>query len=227
MSERIRKSSAPGHVSDEGGFMNLPESLPARLYLLAYDTDKNRVTARSQLGLVLRAAALTDLYLTERLTDEDGKPHAVDGRPAGDPVLDDLARQIAGSRPRRWHRWIGRQERGTVRAVREHLEAQRCIKVNRRAILPDKVELRDRRAVKAYADSVRAALRKPAARTDARTASMLALAARGEVRTVVSRGDRREYGQRLDELAVYTGPVADALRKALRTKRAAIASAGG
>ena len=207
--------------------MNLPESLPARLYLLAYDTDKNRMTAGSQLGLVLRAAALTDLYLTERLTDEGGKAHAAGGRPTGDPVLDDLARQIADTRPRRWHRWIGRQERGTVRAVREQLEDQRCIRVNRRAILPDKVELRDRRAVKEYADSVHAALRRPAARADARTASVLALAARGEVKTVVSRQERREYRKRLDELAVYTGPVADALRKALRAKRAAVASAGG
>jgi hypothetical protein len=227
MSKRIGNHSTlvtPG----EGGLVTLPESLPARLYLLAYDTEKNRMTAGSQLGLVLRAAALADLYLTERLTDEAGKARAAGGgRPTGDPVLDDLARQIADSRPRRWHRWIGRQERGTVRAVREQLEGQRCIRVNHRAILPDTVELRDRRAVKEYADSVRAALRQPAARADARTAAVLALAARGEVKTVVSRRERREYGKRLDELAVYTGPVADALRKALRTKRAAVASAGG
>jgi hypothetical protein len=207
--------------------MNLPESLPARMYLLAFDTDKDRLASRSQLGLVLRAAALTDLYLAGRLTDVQGKASAAHGEPIGDPLLDDLLAQIAGHRPRAWHRWVGRQERGTIRAVREQLEAGHHLTVERRAILPDRVRPRDRRAVKQYADQVRTALHQSAARTDARTASVLALAARGEVKTVVSRRERREHRQRLDELAVYTGPVADALKKALRSKRAAAASAGG
>ena len=207
--------------------MTIPESLPARMYLLAYDTDKNRLTVRTQLGLVLRAAALTDLYLSERVADDDGRPRAARGRPSGDPLLDDLVQEIADRRPKAWHRWIGRRERGTVRAVRDQLEAERTITVDRRALLPDKVELRDRRAVKQYADSVRAALRQPAARVEPRTAAVLALAARGEVKTVISRRERREQRERLDELAVYTGPVADALRKALRNKRAVTATAGG
>lgn len=206
--------------------MSLPESLPARMYLLAYDTGKNRLTARTQLGLVLRAAALADLYLAERLTDERGRPRAVPGRPMGDPVLDGLLDQIAGRRPRSWHRWIGSQERGTIRAVRDQLEAGRCITVRRRILRSARIELRDPRAVRQYADQVRAALRAPAARAEPRTAAALALAARGEVPTVVSRRERREHRRRLDELAVYTGPVADALRKALRSKRAAAASAG-
>jgi hypothetical protein len=96
--------------------------------------------------------------------------------------------------------------------------------VDHRMLRPDKVELRDRPAVQRRADTIRAALWQSPARADARTASMLALAARGEVNIVVSRRDRREYRQRIDELAVYTGPVADALRKALRAKRAAAAS---
>jgi Golgi phosphoprotein 3 (GPP34) len=207
--------------------MNLPESLPARMYLLAFDTDKDRLTSRSQLGLVLRAAALADLYLTGRLTDVRGRASAVRGEPTGDPVLDDLLAQIAAHRPRPWHRWVGRQERAIVRAVREQLADGRHLTVEHRAILPDRVRPRDRHAVKGYADSVRTALRRSAARADPRTAAVLALAARGEIRTVVSRRERREYRQRLDELAVYTGPVADALKKALRSKRAATASAGG
>ncbi|MDN3354646.1 GPP34 family phosphoprotein [Actinomadura sp. DC4] len=207
--------------------MTMPESLPARMYLLAYDTDKNRMTARNQLGLVLRAAALADLYLSERLTDENGRPRVAGGRSTGDPVLDDLVQQIADQRPKSWHRWIGRKEHGTVRAVRDQLESEHRITVNRRMLLPDRIELKDRRAVKQYADSVRAALRQSAARAEPRTAAVLALAARGEVKTVVSRHERREQRRRLDELAVYTGPVADALKKALRSKRAAQASASG
>lgn len=204
--------------------MNLPESLPARMYLLAYDTGKNRLTARSQLGLVTRAAALTELYLAGQVADEGGRARpAGDRGPTGDPLLDSLSEQIAAHRPRPWHRWIGRGERFAVRAVRDRLEAERHIAVERRTILPDRVEPRDRHAVKAYADEVRAALRRPASRTDPRTAAILALADRGEVRTVVTRRDRREHRRRLDELAVHTGPIADALRKALRSKRAATA----
>jgi hypothetical protein len=207
--------------------MSLPESLPARMYLLAFDPDKDRLTSRNQLGLVLRAAALTELYLSERVTDVDGRAQAgAGGRPSGDPVLDDLAEQIGAHRPRPWHRWIGRAERATVRAVREQLEAGRHLTVEHRAILPDRVAPSDRQAVRRYADTVRGALNQSSARTDPRTAAVLALAARGEVKTVVSRRERREHRRKLDELAVYTGPVADALRKALRSKRAVAATAG-
>lgn len=108
--------------------------------------------------------------------------------------------------------------------MRTQLEADLCIQVEHRRILPDRVELRDRRAVKQYADEVRAELRGPASPTEPRTAAVLVLAARGEITTVISRSDRREHRQRLDELAVYTGPVADALGKAWRDRRAQMAS---
>jgi len=200
--------------------MTLPESLPARLYLLAYDTEKNRVTAQSSLGLVLRAAALADLYLAGRVTDENGKARAAgDRRPTGDPLLDEVLQQVAEHRPRSWQGWIAGGQ-PAVRTVRAQLEAALTIRVEHRRILPDRVELRDRRAVEQYADEVRAELRGPASRTDPRTAAVLALAARGELATVISRSERREYRQRLDELAVATGPIADSLRKAWRARQA-------
>ncbi len=204
--------------------MTLPESLPARLYLLAYDTEKNRVTAQSQLGLVLRAAALADLYLTGRVTDENGKARAAgDRRPTGDPLLDEVLQQLAEHRPRSWQGWIARGL-PTVPTVRTQLEAGQCIRVEHRMILPDRVELLDRVVVQRYADELRAELRRPASRTEPRTAAVLALAARGEIATVISRSERREHRQYLDELAVYTGPIADALRKAWRSKKAQQAS---
>ena len=204
--------------------MTLPESLPARLYLLAYDTEKNRVTAQSRLGLVLRAAALADLYLAGRVTDENGKACVTGDRwPLGDPLLDEVLQQLAEHRPRSWQGWIARGQ-PAVRTVRTQLEAGLCIRVEHRRILPDRVELLDPRAVKQYADEVRAELRGPASRAEPRTAAVLALAARGEITTVISRSERREHRQRLDELAVYTGPIADALGKAWRDKRAQMAS---
>jgi hypothetical protein len=41
--------------------VELPEPRPPRLYLLAYDKRRQRLAARTQLGYVLRAAALADL----------------------------------------------------------------------------------------------------------------------------------------------------------------------
>ncbi len=204
--------------------MTLPESLPARLYLLAYDTEKNRMTAQSRLGLVLRAAALTDLYLAGRVTDENGKARASgDQRPVGDPLLDELLQQLAGHRPRSWQGWIG-HGKPVIRTVRTQLEDGGHIRVEHRRILPDQVELGDRYAVQQYADELRAELARPASRPAPRTAAVLALAGRGEITTLISRGERREHRRHLDELAASTGPIADALRKALRARRAAEAS---
>ncbi|MEV5749545.1 GPP34 family phosphoprotein [Actinoallomurus sp. NPDC052308] len=203
--------------------MNLPRSLPARLYLLAYDLDKERVTGRTQLGLVLRAAALADLYLERRLADEDGKVKVTAARPTGDPVLDAVLRQIADARPRSWRRWVRADERHIVREVRDHLEKERWIKVERRRILPDRVRLRERRPVKRYAAEVKAVLR-PAAQPDDRTTAALVLAARGELSTVLSRRERREHRKRLEELADPLWPIARALEYALRQKRATTTS---
>jgi hypothetical protein len=207
-----------------GETMTLPESLPARLYLLAYDTEKNRLTAGSRLGLVLRAAALTDLYLAGRVTDENGKARADgDPRPAGDPVLDEMLQQLAGHKPRSWQGWIG-HGRPAIRTVSTELEAGLFIRVEHRRILPDRVELRDPYAVRQYAEELRAELRRPSSRPEPRTAAVLALADRGEITNLISRAERREHRQHLDELAACTGPIADALRKAWRARQAAQAS---
>lgn len=204
--------------------MTLPESLAARLYLLACDPEKNRVTAQGQLGLVLRAAALADLYLAGRVTDENGKVCATgDRQPTGDPLLDELLQQIAERRPRSWQGWISRGQ-STARAVRTQLEEGGYIQVEHRRILPDRVALLDQIAVERYADELRAQLGRPAYRTEPRTATVLALAARGEVAIIISRKERREHREYLDELAACTGPIAEALRKAWRAKQAAQAS---
>jgi len=174
---------------------------------------------------VLRAAALADLYLAGRVTDENGKARVTgDRRPTGDPLLDEVLQQVAEHRPRSWQGWIARGGQHAVRTVRTQLEAGLCIRVEHRWILPDKVELRDRSTVQRYADEVRAELRRPVSRTEPRTAAVLALAARGQISTVISRGERREHRQHLDELAACTGPIADALRKAWRDRQAQAAS---
>ena len=68
--------------------MTLPESLPARLYLLAYDTkEEPRHRAVPSSAWCCGPLRSSDLYLAGRVTDENGKVR-VDrrsGRPTGDP----------------------------------------------------------------------------------------------------------------------------------------------
>lgn len=207
--------------------MDLPGSLPARLYLLAFDTQKNRLTVRGRLGLVVRAAALADLHLAGRLADDHGRPRAVPGvaAPEPDPVLDAVYRRIADERPRSWQRWARADEHRTLRAVRDQLEEARWIRVDRRTLLPDRVRLREAYRVRPYATTVRAALR-PGSDPDPRDAVALALAATGELTTVITSRERRQHRRRLEELADGAWPAVRALKKALQAKRAATAAGG-
>jgi hypothetical protein len=210
--------------------VDLPTALTSRLYLLAYDTDKQRLTARGQLGEMLRAAALTELYLAGHLAEVDGKPKATASR-VTDPVLDGVLQEIALSRPRSWTRWVGRGGRATVRAVRERLEDSRHITVEPYRIFgifpASRVTLRNPRLVPQLRDLVTHALRAelPTNRVNPADAALVALAAAGEVRIAVSRRQARESKQRITQFAEVAGPAVPALRKAIAQKRAA--AAGG
>src|SRR3954468_1158101 len=99
--------------------VDVPDSLPGRLYLLAYDTKRGRLTCRSELGYIMRAGALADLLLAGHLTDEGGRPRA--GDPAGltDPLLAEVRGQTAAPRPRHWRHWVAKRDRQAVRSVRD------------------------------------------------------------------------------------------------------------
>jgi hypothetical protein len=208
-----------------------PTALTSRLYLLAYDTDKQRLTARGQLGAMLRAAALTELYLGGHLTDVDGKPKATASR-VTDPVLDGVLQEIAASRPLSWTRWTGRAERATFRAVQERLEDSSYITVEPYRILgifpASRVTLRDPRLVPDLRDVVTRALSSelPSNRVLPMDAALAAIAAVGELRIAVSRRRAREAKQRIKELSEVAGPALPALRKVIAQKHAAAASAG-
>jgi hypothetical protein len=76
-----------------------PESLPGRLYLLAYDPRKERLTARTQLGYPMRAAALTEVRLRGHIADEGRKVRVTNPGGVADPVLGAVLREVADSRP--------------------------------------------------------------------------------------------------------------------------------
>jgi len=203
------------------------ESLPQMLYLLAYNPSRQQTTARLELGLTLRAAALAELLMVGRLRDDGGRPRAQGHAAFADPLLDEVYQEIASSRPRRWQYWVNRGSREAARKVRDRLAADGVLRLERGrvlGILPrTKVIITDERVMRDLAERVRVALTEtvPASRVDARDAALVALAARAEFGTILPRKERRRYKRRIDQLAESTGPVAPALRRAISTRRAA------
>ncbi|GAA0282034.1 GOLPH3/VPS74 family protein [Cryptosporangium japonicum] len=212
--------------------------LPARLFLLAYDPKKQRIAGAWHLGAVLRAAALAELQSGGHLADENGRVVVTHHRHPdhGDPVLADpflrtvLDEVAASPKPRKWAHWIGRRNSAAVKAVREQLDADHTIKAERRrafGVVPYwTVALRDTRARTRFAESARRALRggEPLDRLDRRDAAVVALAANGELRTVVSGADKRKYKPRLKAMGELVGPVAKGLKSAVQASQAAAAA---
>ena len=67
-------------IQRKGAPMEPLSSLPARLFLLAYDLEQDRMQRAPRLGLALRAAALTELYREGWITDQDGRVQPADRR---------------------------------------------------------------------------------------------------------------------------------------------------
>lgn len=211
---------------------DIPDTLPAQLYLLAYDPRKRRIAGNLEFPYLIRAAALTDLLLSGRIRDESGKPWAVpNAPPVRDPVLADLLQKIADSRPRSWQRWIREDAKATLRAVRDGLETGRWVKVElRRPFLifsRTLVHVRDPRVPKRLAGRVRAALSAPLSRVDDRDAALVALAASGGLKTVLSPRQRRANKSRIKAFQERGGPAGTALRKLIQSLHIAAATGAG
>lgn len=213
--------------------MTVPVSLPERIYLLAHDSRRQRARGGWRLGFTLRAAALTELLLTGHLVDTGKKPEAPGSPRQLDPVLAEVLRQVAESRPRTWQHWIRKDRGRIVRSVQEQLVEHGSIKVESRKILGifplDRVTLRDTRAAKQLTRQVTGAASgsQPLSRLDPHDGALAALAAAGELDTVFSRAERRKNRKRIRQLEEFTGPVARALRKTIQSQRSAAAAGGG
>ncbi|URM94354.1 GPP34 family phosphoprotein [Actinomadura madurae] len=204
---------------------HVPETLPARMFLLAYDLRKRKMTSGgTRLGYVLRAAALTELFLDGRLVEERGRP--VPGTPGDDPY--GVLAQIAESRPRRWRHWVCKDAKGIVTTVREELVRDGWIRTRRRRMLGlfpyYEVTVKDPRVVKALWGGASSALRgRPVAHVNSYDAAAVALAAAGELKSVLPEPDRRRYRRRIEELTARTGPAPAAVRGLIREEEAAAA----
>ncbi|EMD22765.1 GOLPH3/VPS74 family protein [Amycolatopsis azurea] len=209
-------------------------SLPAKAYLLACDVGKNKLRDRQRAGLMIRGAALTDLVLRGRVADDDGKVAVSGAGPTGDLVLDEMLAEIAGESPRKWKWWVRKDARGTLEALESQLDTAGVIDMKTGRLLglfPSRNPIvRDTATVERLRASVDQALRGPSPVSD-EDAALTALVAAVELRGVVSGKDRRQYKDRIEELAERGGDAVPALRKLFRELRAvrasAVSSSGG
>ncbi|MEU8664537.1 GOLPH3/VPS74 family protein [Actinoplanes philippinensis] len=203
---------------------DVPGSLAQRIFLLAHDPEKGRPRIGTNLGAMVRAAALADLYLQGHLTDERGRAVAVTGRSCADPVLATLLGDIAAARPRKWQTWVDRRQHATAVAVRRQLGEDGWARLEPYRVLgifpATRVTPRDPRVRKALLGRVRAALKDPIDRVDPADAALVAITAAGGLGLVLDRAARRGAKRRIQELTDISGPIGPALRKSIEASAA-------
>ena len=148
--------------------MDRPQTLHGQLYLVAYDPQLHRFRFERDnrcdngwlFGFALRAAMLTDLYLTGHVEDKQGNAHPTSAARPDDPVLHEALKGVAG---RDWVQLIAHNEHYARQVVRDQLEATGWLRVQHRrmlGIIPTaRVGLYDEDMVSGLADRVIEALR--------------------------------------------------------------------
>jgi hypothetical protein len=195
-------------------------SLPARLYLLAWDTNRTEVTGADRLHQLVRAGALTELAQRGLLTDEDGIATPVDmDSLTEDTVLDGLLELVRESRPHRWQRWVTLHASVTLDAVREQLTAQGYLRAQKKRVLAVFPSVEHVLQQGALVDALREEARQvlegpvPVAEVSDRDAAVVALAAAAELPTLVPGRERQRHKARIEALTERSGEASPALRK--------------
>jgi hypothetical protein len=211
-------------------------SLATTLYLLAWDPEAGELSATPALPFLVRAGALTDLVQRDMLTDRHGRAAAAPDMRTGDPVLDQLLDTVAASRPHTWQAWVWYRVRPTEAAVRRQLVAHGYLGVRQRRFRRFLGAYRGQEYALAAAGAV-AGLRTdavgllrggiPPAELSARDAALVALAAAGRLRTIVTAADAIVYQGRIAELAKRGGRGMPESETALTEIRLGLAAAVG
>jgi hypothetical protein len=206
-------------------------SLPAKVYLLACDVERSRLRDRKRAGYLVRAAALTELLLRGRLIDDGGVVRGSPGQALNDTALDDLLLRVREGRPRKWKAWVREDSGSTLSEVERQLDAAGVISLWETRVLglfssrrPTVLEIGEVARLNAMVDNTLRGDR-TVSQIDPADAAVTALVAAVELRGVVSRRDRRNYGARLEELEDRGGVAIPALRRVFRALRVARASA--
>ncbi|WP_020129766.1 GOLPH3/VPS74 family protein [Streptomyces sp. 303MFCol5.2] len=205
------------------------DDLACLMYLLAHDDAAEGPYDRSRTELLVRAAALVDLALRGRLREDGGTVTVSGAQPTGDPVLDGVLRDAAAGHG--WKHLVRRHRKRTLTQVEDRLAAAGLIAVRtprtrfgtRRSTVPDP-------AVPAALHArVSAALHRngPVTEIPAADAALLALAAAGGIRSVVSRQDQKTFRARIDACTGHLGALAPGLEKAVRALPTTMIAAQG
>ncbi|MET7691250.1 GPP34 family phosphoprotein [Streptomyces sp. NPDC005483] len=205
------------------------DDLACLMYLLAHDDTAEGPFDRSRTELLVRAAALADLAMRGRLAEADGEVIVSGTEPAGDPVLDGVLRDAAGGHG--WKHLVRRHRKRTLTEVEDRLAAAGLLTVKpprtrfgtRRLTVPDRAlpaSLHARVSTALHGNA-------PVLEIPAADAVLLALAATGGVRSVVSRRDRKIFRSRIDACTRTLGALAPGLEKAVRNLPTTMIAAQG
>lgn len=199
------------------------------MYLLAHDDASEGPYDRSRTGFLVRAAALIDLASRGRLEERDGTVTVSGTEPTGDPVLDGVLRDAAAGHS--WKHLVRRHRRPTLTEVENRLVAARLLTPNARRTPfgTRRLAVTDRAVTAVVRARVSAALcgDGPVRDIPAADAALLALAAAGGIRSVVSRQDGRTYRARIDACTRSLAALAPGLEKAVRTLPMTMVAARG
>ncbi|MEU6254402.1 GPP34 family phosphoprotein [Streptomyces sp. NPDC047043] len=205
------------------------DDLACLMYLLAHDDAAEGPYDRSRTQLLVRAAALIDLALRGRLGEDGGTVTVSGTAPTGDRVLDGVLRDAAAGHG--WKQLVRRHRKRTLTEVEERLAAAGLLTVKaprsrfgtRRSTVTDRAVpavLRARVSEALQGDG-------PVREIPAADAALLALAAAGGMRSVVSRQDRKTFRARIDACTGSLGTLAPGLEKAVRALPTTMIAAQG
>ncbi|MGW1209426.1 GOLPH3/VPS74 family protein [Streptomyces sp. NPDC002499] len=205
------------------------DDLPCLMYLLAHDESADGPFDRSRTELLIRAAALVDLASRGRLREAGGTVAVSGTEPIGDPVLDGVLRDAAGGHG--WRHLVRSRRKRTLTQVEDLLAAAGLLTV-RTARTPfgsRRTTVTDRAVPAALHARVSAALHGdgPVREIPATDAALLALAAAGRIRSVVSRRDQKTYRARIDACTGRLAALGPGLEKAVRALPTTMIAAQG
>lgn len=200
------------------------------MYLLAYDDAAEGPYDRSRTELLVRAAALIDLASRGRLGEDGGTVTVSGTQPTGDPVLDGVLRDAAAGHG--WKHLMRRHRKQMLTQVEDRLAAAGLITVKapRTRFGTRRLTVTNPTVPDAPRARVSAALHGngPVREIPAADAALLALAAAGGIRSVVSRQDQKAFRARIDACTGRLAALAPGLEKAVRTlPMTMIAAQGG
>jgi Golgi phosphoprotein 3 (GPP34) len=185
----------------------LPQTLHGQLYLLADDRKRHRFDGDNLplFGFALRAAMLTDLYLTGHIEDKEGKPHRSSLPTPEDPLLRAACVRIGSAGRKDWAQLIVEDEKKARAAVRDQLKAAGWLRVQRPrfGIIPTaRLGLSDEDTVSGLAGQVTEALRNAidGRQADPRPLAVGLLAVLGQMPTVFSFKESSRHREQIREL---------------------------